>query len=278
VSVGEFNDAHQLLLLHSSPLFLVCLCVLVLQTLVCHVAFSIIAVKLYLEPVLEALRMGQAVQDSRKNATHRFTQREGEETKDDPEDDDNTDTPKNLRATREGEDVKSDPEDGNDKGDVEAAGNTSGITRHMGSLQRMGALVKQALLDEGVSVGHTELKNKRRRQVWGVGIMLASSTLLLVNVTAFIMFPEKLNDTWLNVFVGGFNLDSILFNVGIMLVCGGGVKRVAAGDQAKEKQAAAPASFVPNSEASSVYHPSEVGVGQADHKSTHSLQPVVELG
>ena len=142
----------------------------------------------------------------------------------------------------------------------------------------MGALVKQALLDEGVSVGHAELKNKRRRQVWGVGIMLASSTLLLVNVTAFIMFPEKLNGTWLNVFVGGFNLDSILFNVGVMLVCGGGVKRVAAGDQAKEKQAAAQASYVPNSGASSVYHPSEVGGGETDHKSTCSLQPVLELG
>jgi hypothetical protein len=84
--------------------------------------------------------------------------------------------------------------------------------------------------------------------------------------------------TWLNVFVCGFNLDSILFNVGIMLVCGGGVKRVAAGDQAKEKQAAAPASFVPNNEASLVYHPSEVGGDQADHKSTCLLQPVVELG
>jgi hypothetical protein len=129
--------------------------VLVLQTLVCHVAFSVIAVKLYLEPVLEALRMGQAVEDSRKFASGKvaplaqknpsrlqFWRKHavkdkygGEETKDDPEDDDDIDV---LKATRGGEDATSGPKDGTDKGDVEAAGSQSGITRHIRSLQRMG--------------------------------------------------------------------------------------------------------------------------------------------
>jgi len=58
-----------------------------LLTLVCHVAFSVIAVKLYLEPVLEALKMGQAVHASKQNKLPIVTQREGKETKDDPDDD-----------------------------------------------------------------------------------------------------------------------------------------------------------------------------------------------
>ena len=53
---------------------------------------------------------------------------------------------------------------------------------------------------------------------------------------------------------------------------------MAASDQAKEKQAAVAAPCTPNSEVSSVYHPSEVGGGETDHKSTCSLQPILELG
>ena len=250
--------------------------VFVAQTLVCHVAFSVIAVKLYLEPVLEALKMGQAVHASKQCII--VKQREGEEKKDDPDDDEDADA---LEGSI------------HNNGGIDAAERDYGIKQQMGTLQKIGTLnkmetlqqigirAKQAYLDEGVSAGHKDLKKKRRWQVYGVSAILISSTLLLMNVAAFVIFPKKLDDTWLNVFIGGFNLDSILFSVGIALICGGGVKRVAS-DHAKEKQAVGaavtPASFVPNSDVSSVYRPSEINEAQADHKSTCPLQSIGELG
>jgi hypothetical protein len=57
-----------------------------LQTLVSHVSFSVVAVVLYLEPVQEALRMAKAVADSIQISVK--SKKETEETKDDPENDD----------------------------------------------------------------------------------------------------------------------------------------------------------------------------------------------
>jgi hypothetical protein len=116
-----------------------------------------------------------------------------------------------------------------------------------------------------VSAEHKELANKKRRQLVGVTVLVVSSTLLLINVAAFLMFPNKLEDLWLNVYVIGFNLESALSNVGILFVCGIGSKRVAPSTHTNApKVAVAPGSYVAN--ASSVYHPSEIEVEPTDQK------------
>jgi hypothetical protein len=112
-----------------------------------------------------------------------------------------------------------------------------------------------------VSAAHQSLKNKRTRLLVGSFLIVFSSTVLLVNVVAFLVFPDKLGRTWwFNIHVVGFNLDSVLFNLGILVVCGGGTKQIANLEQAtaKKKAAAVEVSFEANSQASSVYTASEV--------------------
>jgi hypothetical protein len=100
------------------------------------------------------------------------------------------------------------------------------------------------------------------------------------NVAAFLLFPKKLEDTWLNIHLVAFNLESMLSNVGILLVCGVGAKRAVESVQTKAKQVAgaiAPASFEANSDASSVYNASEVGAAQdGQGHAARSLLPQID--
>jgi hypothetical protein len=110
-----------------------------------------------------------------------------------------------------------------------------------------------------VSNAHQGLKNKKKRQLAGVVLIVLSSTMLLINVAAFLVFPDKLKGTWLNVYVVGFNLDSVLSNIGILFICGGVTKRVTDIAQAPTTNTAAASEmpFEANSQATSVYSPSE---------------------
>jgi hypothetical protein len=141
---------------------------------------------------------------------------------------------------------------------------------------------KEQLGSRYAPVGHRELSHKMRRRLVGVAVLVASSTLLLlnVNVAAFFVHPDKLEDLWFNVYDIGFNLGSVLSNAGILFVCGIGSKRVAGGAQTKTPKAAvAPGSHVAN--ASSVHTASEVGVEPTGQKTKFcdslSLPQVQEL-
>jgi hypothetical protein len=64
-----------------------------------------------------------------------------------------------------------------------------------------------------------------------VTLIATSSTLLLINVAIFLLFPTKLEDARINTHVAPFNLESMMSNIGALFVCGVGVKRES--DEAK---------------------------------------------
>ena len=209
-------------------------------------AFSVIAVMIYLEPVKSALRMGTAVVESRKLTITNRTMREsrqGEEAKNDGDDDDGFTTEEWGKKWQS---------------KVEA-----GSRRKVGTFVRIGSPLQGGV---SVSAGHQSLKNKKKRQLVGLVLILVGSTLLLVNVMAFLVFPDKLKDTPLNVHLVGFNVESILFNVGILFVCGIGSQKTTNGSQKSNGVVPSPTmkniAFLANSQASSVYSPSEVEIDQ----------------
>ena len=227
-------------------------------------AFSVIAVMIYLEPVLEALHMGEAVARS-KRKTMRLSMT----------------SKKNMlkfsvKKKRQREETK---DDGNDEDGIEVKPEIEG--HQLGTLASL--LQRHRTDSTSVSAAHQSLKNKRMRLLTGSFLIVFSSTALLVNVVAFLVFPDKLGRTWwFNVYVVGFNLDSILFNLGVLVVCGGGTKRI---EEAAVKKTPAPAagsyaavSFEANSQASSVYTVSEAGAAldQGEKKPGIPLAPVAE--
>ena len=82
-----------------------------------------------------------------------------------------------------------------------------------------------------MSAGHKGLKHNKWRQLVGVTLIATSSTLLLINVAIFLLFPTKLEGAWINTHVAPFNLESMMSNIGVLFVCGVGVKRES--DEAK---------------------------------------------
>lgn len=225
-----------------------------LLTLVCHVAFSIVAVMIYLEPVLVALRMGEAVVGSRKDLLVAQAA---------------VGSNKSLfpRQIRKGEKTKDD----------------EGGSEHTGKPCEPGFIARlvQRCRADSASVAHQSLKNKKERQLAGVVLIVLSSTALLMNVTAFLLFPDELENTWLDVYAVGFNLDSILFNLGFLIIFGGGTKRVSDIKQASDKKKAAVAaevSFEANSQASSSCSPSEVGTEMGERFGSICKFPTIEAG
>ena len=107
----------------------------------------------------------------------------------------------------------------------------------------------------------------KRMTLTGSTLAVGSSTLLYVNMLLHIGFPGTLEpNPWLNIFVLGFNLDSILNDVGMLFVSGV-LKNVSIGaclQKVKGLATAPPAAVTPlplafDSQAPSVYGPDEVG-------------------
>jgi hypothetical protein len=102
----------------------------------------------------------------------------------------------------------------------------------------------------------------------GASLAVLSSTALYINVLLAFMSGNSLwwSNPYLNIYVFGTNLDSVLNDLGMLLACGV-LKTASCAALTKHfstaaKYTVAPAApvvgFVPNSQASSIYVPNEV--------------------
>jgi hypothetical protein len=87
--------------------------------------------------------------------------------------------------------------------------------RYVRQLSSLGATTRT--LFKGVKT----LKKRKNTTLTGIYVIAFSSTFVLVHVGLFLVMPERLApNAWSNVFVLTFNLDSILTDFGMRLVCG----------------------------------------------------------
>jgi hypothetical protein len=114
------------------------------------------------------------------------------------------------------------------------------------------------------STGYKKMQQTKWMTMCGTTLSVMTSTLLYVN---FFFFFSSKNDSWLNsnpwlnVFVFGINFDSICNDVGMIFICGvlKGASLSNPVSLTSARVAVVPQpSFIPNSQASSVYGPEEL--------------------